>query len=167
VRTLSCGLLLCVLTAAPAAAQDDETRPALPTIVGDTGLWTVPTAEVLPKGKISGSVFLASDYRPQGVTLIEQIGPTVGFGLTSRVEIFGSWRYVGVDRDTRPIFNNGVYGGVAQDVPFMRQGWEAHGGPTFIGGKVNFLSQSRNQPLALAFRAVGKAPTGSTLIQDD
>lgn len=165
-RTLWCGLLLSIVVAAPAAAQDAETRPALPTVYGDTGLWFVPTAEVLPKGTLSGSVFLANDYRSQGVTKLEQIGPTVGFGLTSRIELFGSWRVVGVDRDLRPIFiPSSVYGGVAQDVPFVRQGWTGlRGGPTYIGGKVSLLSQSRKNPVSLALRVMGKIPTGSTLV---
>src|ERR1700680_2720125 len=46
------------------ATADDATRPATTTFYGDTGLWFVPTAEVLPHGKFSGSGYRANwDYR--------------------------------------------------------------------------------------------------------
>ena len=167
-RTLWCGLLLCAVMAAPAAAQDEDTRPALPSIYGDTGLWTLPTAEVARKGKVTGSLFLMNEHRPQGVTRLNMFGPTIGFGIADRVELFGSYRAGAVERDLRPIFIPGhVYGGIQHDVPFVDRGWTGiKAGPTFLGAKVNFLSQSRQDPLALAFRAIIKAPTGSKLIQD-
>jgi peptidoglycan-associated lipoprotein len=166
-RTLWCGVLLCALLAAPAAAQDADTRPALPTIDGDTGLWFVPTADTLPKGKVSGSLFLANDFRFQGVTKVEQTGPTIGVGVHSRVEIFGSFRVVGIDRDLRPLFVGGTnYGGIAQDAPYVQSPWTGmHAGPGFIGGKVNLLSQSRQNPIDLALRVEGKIP-GSKLVSD-
>ena len=46
---------------APASAQtsdagdDTATRPATTTFLGDTGLWFVPTGEILPGGKVSVS----------------------------------------------------------------------------------------------------------------
>ena len=39
---------------------DTTPRPSLPTINGDTGLWFVPTAETMPAGKWSFSVFRAN-----------------------------------------------------------------------------------------------------------
>lgn len=166
-RTLWCGLLLVAVMAAPAVAQDEDTRPSLPTVYGDTGFWFVPTAEVLPKGKISGSLFLENEHRPQGVTRIVQFGPTFGIGL-GRAEVFGSYRGVGVERDHRPIFSaSSIYGGVVQEVPFVERGWTGlKGGPLYLGGKVNFLSQSRQDPIALAFRTVVKVPTGSDMVSD-
>jgi outer membrane protein OmpA-like peptidoglycan-associated protein len=168
VRTLCCGLLVSAVLTAPAAAQDTETRPALPTVHGDTGIWFLPTAEVLPKGKISGSLFLENEHRPQGITRWVQFGPTVGVGVTDRLELFASYRGAGVERDHRPIFAPGaVYGGIAQDVPYANAGWTGlKGGPTFLGAKVNFLSQSRQQPIALALRGIVKIPTGSNLVHD-
>src|SRR2546430_13067222 len=46
------------------AASDESTRPATTTFFGDTGLWYVPTAEVLAGGKWS-----VSGYR-RGLALI-------------------------------------------------------------------------------------------------
>jgi hypothetical protein len=102
VRILSTAFLVSALAAVPAAAQaqqggtksttttttsgpvvtsdevviegDSTPRPALPTINGDTGLWFVPTAEVMPKGKWSASVFRANYDRRQGLTDVNQIG---------------------------------------------------------------------------------------------
>jgi hypothetical protein len=128
----------------------------------------MPTAEVARKGKVTGSLFLLNEHRPQGVTRINMFGPTIGFGIHDRVELFGSWRAGAVERDLRPIFQpTNIYGGIQHDVPWVDRGWTGiKAGPTFLGGKVNFLSQSREDPLALAFRAIFKAPTGSQLISD-
>src|SRR5687767_9828418 len=92
VRTLCWVLLLSAGLTASASAQDVETRPALPTVHGDTGLWFLPTAEVLPKGRISGSLFLENEHRPQGITRWVQFGPTVGVGVSDRLELFASYR---------------------------------------------------------------------------
>ena len=66
-RRLATGMALCALMASPVWAQtqgsqstppppdDSETRPATTTVFGDTGLWYVPTGEVLPKGRWSFS----------------------------------------------------------------------------------------------------------------
>ena len=52
-RLLCCSALACSLASGTATAQDApaETRHALTTADGDTGLWYVPTAEVLAKGR--------------------------------------------------------------------------------------------------------------------
>ena len=82
-RTLSCAVVLAALAIPPAAAQTPaaggqttpstqgttiETRPALPTVNGDTGFWFVPTAEVLPAGRWSFSVFGSNGDAKQGLS---------------------------------------------------------------------------------------------------
>jgi hypothetical protein len=52
---LAASSLVAVL-ASPGWAQDEQTRPATTTFWGDTGLWFVPTAEVLPKRRPSFSI---------------------------------------------------------------------------------------------------------------
>ena len=104
VRVLSSAFLVSALAAIPVAAQapqgggksttttttsgpvvtsdevvlegDSNPRPALPTINGDTGLWFIPTGEVMPAGKWSASVFRANYDRRQGLTDVNQIGFT-------------------------------------------------------------------------------------------
>ncbi|HVH29945.1 MAG TPA: hypothetical protein VM818_24520, partial [Vicinamibacterales bacterium] len=51
-------------TSTPTPAQ--ETRPATTTFLGDTGLWFVPTAEVLARGKWSGTGYRRGTNYIQG-----------------------------------------------------------------------------------------------------
>ena len=81
-RIVCCGLLLAAVAVTPAAAQSPsanppatasestnvETRPALPTFFGDTGLWFVPTAETLAPHKPSVQVFRNSAPSSTGLT---------------------------------------------------------------------------------------------------
>ena len=143
VRVLSTAFLVSALAAGTAAAQaqqgggksttttttsgpvvtsdeivlegDTTPRPALPTINGDTGLWFVPTGEVMPSGKWSASVFRANYDRRQGLTDVNQIGFTGAIGIADRFELFGSWRLVRIDRDVRPLFvgSDPGFGGVS------------------------------------------------------
>src|SRR6476659_2910695 len=120
--------------AAPALAQtssappspQSETRPATTTISGDTGLWFVPTGEVLPAKKWSLSAYRVNFDRDQGFTDVSDWPVTFGAGLGDRAELFGAWTLVRrIDRDVRPLFvpSQPVAGGVVNEHPFVRQGW--------------------------------------------
>jgi peptidoglycan-associated lipoprotein len=194
VRTLFCGLLLAAV-AAPAAAQpaaqgttttssttavtqdeivlqgDTTPRPALPTNFGDTGLWFVPTAETLPGGRFSFSAYRANTDLRQGLTDVSEIGITGAIGLGDRVELFGSWRLVRLDRNLgapgtdADIFSvhDPAFGGVAHEYPYLRRSWsETLGGPFVAGAKFSLISQSRGDAMSLAPRLMVKFPTGST-----
>jgi len=145
--------------------QGDTTpRPGQPTNFGDTGLWFVPTAEVLPAKRWSASVYRANYDRRQGITDVSEIGITAAFGIADRLELFGSWRLVRLDRDVRPIFvpAEPVFGGVSQDFPYVRRGWsKTLGGPTYVGAKWNLISQSRGDAMSVAPRLMVKFPSGS------
>src|SRR5687767_10589635 len=155
-----------VVTSDEIVLEGDTTpRPALPTINGDTGLWFVPTAETLPAGKLSFSVFRANFDRRQGLTDVNQLGLTGAIGLGDRFELFGSWRLVRLDRDVQPTFIPGepTFGGVSQEYPYLRRGWsKTLGGPVTVGGKWSLISQSRGDALSLAPRVMVKFPSGST-----
>jgi hypothetical protein len=146
--------------------QGDTTpRPATPTFFGDTGLWFVPTAETLPGGRMSFSVYRANYDRRQGLTDVNQFGLTAAVGIGDRVELFGSWRLVRLDRDVRPVFvpSEPEFGGVSQEYPYVRRGFSDNlGGPVIVGGKINLLSQSRGDAMALAPRLMMKFPSGSS-----
>jgi peptidoglycan-associated lipoprotein len=188
VRTICSGFLFAAL-AAPALAQgpaqgttsttsqtavtqdeivlqgDTTPRPSLPTFLGDTGLWFVPTAETMPGGRFSFSVYRANYDRRQGHTDISDIGITGAYAVTDRFELFGSWRLRRLDRDQRPVFvpQEPVFGGVSQEFPYQRRGWsDTLGGPTIVGGKWNLISQSRGDAMSLAPRIMVKFPSGST-----
>ena len=155
------------------ASTPVETRPATTTFYGDTGLWFVPTAEILPHKKFSGSGYRANwDYR-QGLTDVSHFAITGAGGIRDRVELFGSFRVdTRIDRDLGfsgfndgPIFrsNDTTYGGLVNDYPFIRKDWSGDNvGDFLIGVKFNLMSEWRQQPAALAVRAIAKLPTGST-----
>ena len=146
--------------------QGDTTpRPALPTFYGDTGLWLVSTAETLPSGRWSLSAFRANWDRRQGLTDVNQIGLTGAVGIGGRLELFGSWRTVRLDRDVRPTFipTEPVFGGVSQEFPYIRRGWsKTLGGPIIVGAKYSLVSQSRGDAISVAPRIMAKFPSGST-----
>src|SRR5213595_1620528 len=86
----------------------EETRPATTTFYGDTGLWFVPTAEVLAHGKWSGSAYRRGTNFIEGYTNIGDFAGTLAVGVKDRAEIFGSFLVdTRIDRDhERPIFLN-------------------------------------------------------------
>ena len=84
-----------------------ETRPATTTFFGDTGLWFVPTAEVLPHGKWSVSGYRRGTNYIQGFTNVGDFAGTFGVGIKDQREIFGSFLFdTRIDRDLRPLFIN-------------------------------------------------------------
>ena len=168
-RILCCGLLLAAVGVAPAAAQTStnqpasnpqnistETRPALPTFFGDTGLWFVPTADTLPSHRASVSVFRANFDKRQGLTDVSDLGITAAFGVGERVELFGSWKVVRLRRGVRsPVFipSDAAFGGIDQSFPYLRRGWsKTLGGPFTAGAKWSVISQSRGDSMSLAPR---------------
>jgi outer membrane protein OmpA-like peptidoglycan-associated protein len=158
--------------ASPAAAS--EVRPATTTFMGDTGLWYVPTAEILPARKWSVSGYRVNFDDNQGFTDVSNWPVTVGFGVRDRVELFGSFVVVNrIDRDVRPLFlatagagqldANRQAGGFVPQNPLARSAWSGNQvGDLWVGAKFNLWSERQNQPAALALRAMVKAPTGDT-----
>lgn len=146
-----------------------ETRPAIASVSGDTGLWFLPTGEVLPHKGWAVSFYRTETDYGQGFTDVAHFPISVAFGIANRVELFGSWNTVTrIDRDTRPIyFRNdpaapaGAGGGLVNDYPFIRQYWSGNSrGDLRLGAKVNLLSEADERPLALALRGIVKVPTG-------
>ena len=181
-------ILIALLTASTAAAQTPQAAPAAPTspaatsesraatttFLGDTGLWYVPTAEILPNGKWSLSAYRVNFDDDQGFTDVSNWPVTFGFGVKDRVELFGSFVLVNrIDRDVRPLFlasasgaalgANRQAGGFVVQNPLARAAWSGNNpGDLWLGAKFNLLSERRHQPIALAIRGLVKAPTGDT-----
>ena len=146
-------------TAAPSA----ETRPATTTFFGDTGLWFVPTGEVLGHGKWSFSGYRRGTNYVPGFTNVGDFAGTFGVGIGDRAEIFGSFLFdTRIDRDLRPLFSaDPEVGGLVPQYPRVREYWTGDNvGDLFVGGKVNLWSESRQNPAALAVRGIVKLPTG-------
>src|SRR4029077_12047543 len=78
------------------------------------------------------------------------------------VELFGSWGIVRVRRNVRnPVFvaNDPEFGGVAQEVPFIRRGWSKNlGGPFEIGAKWAVVSQAQGDSFSFAPRILFQIP---------
>src|SRR6478609_311623 len=126
---------------APAA----ETRPATTTFLGDTGLWYVPTAEILPAGKWSISAYRVNFDDNQGFSDVSNWPVTFAFGAMDRAEFFGSFTVVNrIDRDVRPLFlatassaleANRQVGGFVPQNHYLRSGWSGSNiGDLWLGG---------------------------------
>jgi len=140
-----------------------ETRPATTTFFGDTGLWFVPTAEVLANKKWSVSAYRRGTNWVQGYSNVADFNGTFAIGLGDRAELFGAFLVdTRIDRDSRPVFvNDPTFGGVIDRYPRVNQYWTGDNvGDFYVGAKVNLLSEYRQQPVALAVRGMVKLPTG-------
>ena len=147
----------------PTPSSDAETRPATTTFFGDTGIWYVPTAEVLPAGKWSTSGYRRGTNWIQGYTNVADFAGTFAFGIKDRAEVFGSLLVdTRIDRDIRPIFvNDPSFGGIIDRYPQANKYWSGDNlGDLYIGVKYNLWSESRRNPAAIALRATAKLPTG-------
>lgn len=153
-RPLAIGLVLSFACTLPALAQDS--RPSGNTIVGDTGVWFVPTGETLPKGKWSGGVQLVNSDRSEGFSDITDIGPMFAFGATDRVEIFGSLGYRRIDADLVPT----ALFGPPQDY-LLNKEWSTGFSDIWVGAKFAITKQSQNNGYSTALRVMGKLPTAS------
>ena len=154
-------------TTSPTAASqsgDVQTRPATTTFMGDTGLWYVPTAEVLPRKKWSVSAYRVNFDDNQGFSDVSNWPLTFGFGVGDHAEVFGAWTLVSrVDRDIRPLFLSSVpqAGGTVPTNPLMADTWSGNQlGDFWIGAKWNVMSQWQQKPVAFALRPMLKLPTG-------
>src|SRR5690348_16982676 len=91
---IAAGLALTLTSAAAASAQttttqqtpppaqsSEDTRPATTTFYGDTGIWFVPTAEVLPRAKWSVSGYRRGTNFIQGYTNVGDFAGTFGIGV--------------------------------------------------------------------------------------
>ncbi len=157
IRPLAFGLL-CVLVSSTASAQGatSDTRPGSNTIFGDTGLWFVPTGETVPKGTWSGSIALVNFDRSEGFSDITDIGGMFAFGVTDRVELFGTMGYRRLDADLVPVARNGQ----PQNY-LINQGWTTGLGDAVVGVKFNIRSQAQSNGPAFAARVSAKIPTAS------
>ena len=123
----------------------------------------MPTAEVLPSGKVSASAYRRGTNYLQGFANVGDFAGTFGVGLGDRAELFGSFLVdTRVERDLRPFFINDLnVGGILDRYPRVNQGWTGDNlGDFYVGAKVNLLSESRQSPAALALRGLVKLPTG-------
>ena len=145
-------------------SSDVATRPAFTTFFGDTGLWFVPTAEVLPDGKWSVSGYRRGTNYKQGYTNVGDFAVTFAYGIKQKAEVFGSFLVdTRIDRDHRPLFGLDPNGGIVDRYPGVNTTWTGnHVGDLYLGVKYNLWSEYQQKPAALAVRAMVKVPTGDS-----
>lgn len=153
-RHLAIGLTLSLLCANSAWAQDS--RPAGPTTVGDTGIWFTSLGETMPKGQWSGGLQLVNFDRSEGFSDITDIGGVFGFGVSNRVELFGTIGFRRIDADLVPVARNGQ----PQDY-LINKGWSTGIGDAWLGAKFNITSQAASNGYATALRVMAKLPAAS------
>src|SRR5258706_9988386 len=118
------------------AASAPAVRPATTTFFGDTGLWYVPTGEILGNGKWSASVYRRGTNWIQGYTNVADFAGTFAVGVKDRAEIFGSFLVdTRIDRDVRPIFvADPVFGSFIDRYPRVNRVWTGdHVGDFYVG----------------------------------
>src|SRR5439155_21122914 len=150
-------------TQSSSTSAADDVRPATTTFFGDTGLWFVPTAEVLPGGKWSVSGYRRGTNFIQGYTNVGDFAGTFGVGIGDRAEIFGSFLFdTRIDRDLVPRFvADPSFGGIVDRYPRVNTNWTGDNiGDFYVGAKINIWSEYRQNPAALAVRGLLKLPTG-------
>ena len=136
-------------TQTSSSAAAEETRPATTTFFGDTGLWFVPTGEVLGHGKWSVSGYRRGTNYIQGYSNVGDFAGTFAVGIKDRAEIFGSFLVdTRIDRDVRPLFiSNPDVGGIIDRYPRVNQGWTGDNvGDFYLGAKFNLWSEFRQKP---------------------
>ena len=131
---------------------------------GDTGLWFVPTGEILPAKRWSFSFYRTNWDREAGFTDVSHFAGHVRLRHQRPVELFGSFRAVTrIDRDIRPLFVPGNdRRRLRQRQPASyRTGWSDNQfGDVLVGAKFNITREHRQQPVAFAVRGIVKLPTG-------
>ena len=88
--------------------KDYEARPITPTFSGDTGLFHLPSAYTLAKGKSAFSIYRMNlDRNPRDLDATT-LGLSFAYGVSSKLEIFGTFgaQRNGVDILTQPGFVN-------------------------------------------------------------
>src|SRR5215467_6501979 len=146
---------------APAAAPEPvaTTRPSTITTVGDTGLWFVPTADVLPRHKWSVGGFRSGFTFKQGFTSVNELNGTVAFGAFQYMEIFGAVTVVrSLNRNLRPLFtaDQGV-GGSDVNFPQLNMGWTGNNFcDIYVGLKSQVLKEEGGRRFCRAIREFEK-----------
>ncbi len=140
--------------------KDYEARPLTPTFSGSSGLFFLPSAYTVAKGKTSFSLYRNNlDRNPKDLDA-STIGVSLGYGLSKKAEIFGTFGFQrnNVDKLTQP--------GYVNDFPRAgRQatspGWQTGAGDALVGLKYKFLDDYAGDAVGLAIRPTIKLPTAS------
>jgi outer membrane protein OmpA-like peptidoglycan-associated protein len=133
--------------------KEYEVHPRTPSYLGDTGLFHLPSAYTLPKGKWAFSLFRDNLDRDPKDLDISIHGLNLAFGATSRLELFGNFGLQNrIDADA--LFQAGYQ----NDFPFVSRGFETGVGDANLGLKYKFLDDYHGDAVGLALRGYVKLP---------
>ncbi len=180
-------------TQPPQAANSEVNRsglPPMPATKGTPGVFTVETAESLPKGVYTLSAYTNKFGQAPGSATILSIGTSFAAGLTKKITVFAQfepYRHIHIGEPSQlslrqppgcshdvfkaPIYcgvnagplNNSWHGPAAAyvpDFPFAAYD-QSDWGPVTLGLKANFWSETRGDPLSVSLGASFVIPTES------
>ena len=160
--------VVCSLVSAPAWAQDSpssqEVRPAITSFWGDTGLWFVPTAEVLkPGGWAFGAYRTELDFKQGSTDVVVLPRNARDRCRQSHGDLCRHSRRDGGRSRHASSLRACKHRHRAASSTNIR--WSERNGRAVTsemctsGAKVNLLSEHRRQPMAMALRGTVKLPT--------
>ncbi len=140
--------------------KDYEARPLTPTFSGSSGLFSLPSAYTVAKGRTSFSLYRSNiDRNPKDLDA-STIGVSLGYGVSEKLEIFGTF---GVQRNDVDILSQP---GFVNDFPNAgRQssspGFQSGASDAIVGLKFKLLDDYAGDAVGLAIRPTIKLPTAS------
>ncbi|MEO5761815.1 MAG: OmpA family protein [Vicinamibacteria bacterium] len=140
--------------------KDYEARPLTPTFSGSSGYFWLPSAYTVAKKRTSFSLYRNNlDRNPKDLDA-STIGASIGYGLSDKLEIFGTFGFQrnDVDRRTDPGFVNDFPNAGRQATS---PGWQTGAGDVILGLKYSFLDDYAGDAVGLAIRPTVKLPTAS------
>ena len=140
--------------------KDYEARPLTPTFSGSSGLFWMPSAYTVAKGKTSFSLYRNNlDRNPKDLDA-STIGASFGYGINEKLEIFGTFgvQRNDVDRLTDAGFVNDFPNAGRQSTS---PGWQTGAGDAIVGLKFKLLDDYAGDGVGLALRPTIKLPTAS------
>ena len=166
--------------------------PPMPATNGTPGVYTVVTAESLPKGVFTLSGYTNKFGRAPGSATVLGVGVSGAVGLTNKITVFGQfepYQHLHIGEPSQlslrqpagclhDVFNAPIYCGGPPPGPGWVNSWKGPAasyvpdfpyaaydksdwGPVTLGVKVNFYSETRNDPLSVALSTGFVIPTES------
>jgi outer membrane protein OmpA-like peptidoglycan-associated protein len=97
-----------------------------------------------------------NEDRSEGFSDVSDLNGMFAFGVTDRIELFGTLGVRRIDADLVPVALNGQ----PQDY-LINKGWSTGFGDVWVGAKFGILTQRTNNGYAVAARVMAKIPTAS------
>ena len=140
--------------------KEYEARPLTPSFSGSSGLFHLPSAYTVAKGKTGFSLYRMNlDRNPKDLDASTH-GLNLSYGVSNKVEVFGTFglQRNDVDRLIEPGFVNDFPRAGRQATS---PGWQTGAGDAIVGVKFKMLDDYGKDPVGLAIRPFVKLPTAS------